>query len=160
MDQDDCAPTQEEIEEVLANAAMSPDDYEPTADELEEMRAAAEASEEVRFGSAFTSLSGQPTTWLEANPGGGYYATLNTLYSSQAAQEPENRTIFVAYPYSFPQDDYRGVFEEVGEELKVSFTFADERITRLHILVKIDEMMREGGVQPFRCHNVESQCRP
>lgn len=63
--------------------------------------------------------------------------------------ETENRIVFVAYPYSFPKDDYRGVFTEVGEEYDVSFAFADEELTNKHILEKIATMMTAAAFSLF-----------
>lgn len=54
--------------------------------------------------------------------------------------------MFVAYAYNlYPKDDYRGVFKELSKAFKVEFRFADERITSLHIMNKIRNMIRESA---------------
>jgi hypothetical protein len=60
-------------------------------------------------------------------------------------------TIFVAYPYSFPEDDYRDVFTAVSDEMggAVRFVFADEKLTKEHILVKIRALMEEAAFSLF-----------
>ena len=63
--------------------------------------------------------------------------------------EPENRTIFVGYPYDLPKDDYRGVFAEVGEEHGVKFQFADDELTSKHVLEKIEGMMAAAAFSLF-----------
>jgi hypothetical protein len=42
-------------------------------------------------------------------------AQLPRLKPVDQEPEPENRTIFVGYPYALPKDDYRGVFAKVAE---------------------------------------------
>jgi hypothetical protein len=54
----------------------------------------------------------------------------------------DQRQIFVAYPYSLPKRDYRPVFSKVGEAFSVSFVYADEKITTLHVLQKIYSMIK------------------
>jgi len=61
----------------------------------------------------------------------------------------DNRTVFVGYPYSFPKDDYRGAFAEVGAEYEMTFIFADEEITNQHILEKISGMMARAAFSLF-----------
>lgn len=52
------------------------------------------------------------------------------------------RQIFVAYPYSIPQRDYRAVCSALGKAFDVEFVYADERITTLHVLQKIYAMIK------------------
>ena len=48
------------------------------------------------------------------------------------------KQVFVAYPYSlYDKNKYRRTYERAGAEYGVSFFFADERITNMHILAKI-----------------------
>jgi len=68
---------------------------------------------------------------------------------TSAQAEPENRTVFVGYPYDLPRDDYRGVFAEVAEEYGVEFLFADEKFTKKHVLEKITAMMRGAALSLF-----------
>jgi hypothetical protein len=55
------------------------------------------------------------------------------------ADQPQ---VFVAYPYSFSKADYRRVYKDVGKAYGVKFVYADEQITNLHILRKIEGMMK------------------
>lgn len=57
--------------------------------------------------------------------------------------------IFVAYPYAFPQEDYRRPFEELAESFNVQFVFADQEITNSHILDKITGMIRDSRFALF-----------
>lgn len=62
----------------------------------------------------------------------------------------EKRQIFVAYPYRvFPKDDYRAVFEAISNEYAVTFLFADEKITNMHILQKIISYIRASDFSLF-----------
>lgn len=63
--------------------------------------------------------------------------------------QPSVSSIFVAYPYTFSEADYRGAFKEVSDDFDVQFVFADERITNVHILEKITEMIREAEFSLF-----------
>jgi hypothetical protein len=61
----------------------------------------------------------------------------------------QSRTIFVAYPYSIPADDYRRAFTELEEGFDVRFIFADEQITNRHILEKITDYIRDSRFSLF-----------
>ena len=68
----------------------------------------------------------------------------------QTQFEEPKRQIFVAYPYrAFPRDDYRKVFESISDEYAVSFLFADEKITNMHILQKIISYIRASDFSLF-----------
>lgn len=55
------------------------------------------------------------------------------------------RQIFVAYSYRlYPLADYRRVYNELAKAFQVEFVFADEKITSLHILQKIESYIRES----------------
>lgn len=57
----------------------------------------------------------------------------------------EARQVFVAYSYRlYPRADYRKVFNELAGAFKVTFVFADEKITNLHILQKIANYIRSS----------------
>jgi hypothetical protein len=57
----------------------------------------------------------------------------------------DSRQIFVAYPYKiYPPDDYRKVYADLEATFKVKFVFADAKITDLHILQKIADLIRES----------------
>jgi len=74
---------------------------------------------------------------------------LNYAIEPESNAGPENRLIFVGYPYVFSKDDYRGVFTAVAEEHDVSFSFADEKLTNKHILAKIESMMKVAALSLF-----------
>jgi hypothetical protein len=63
-----------------------------------------------------------------------------------AREQPQ---VFVAYPYSFPADDYREVFNSIRDDFGVEFVFADEQITNKHILVKIVGMIEAAAFSLF-----------
>lgn len=55
------------------------------------------------------------------------------------------RRVFVAYPYGLhPRDEYRALFKSLERLFDVDFSFADERITSLHILRKIEDSIRSS----------------
>lgn len=60
-----------------------------------------------------------------------------------------NRNIFVAYPYSFPEADYRRPFKDLETDFGVKFVYADAQITSQHILDKITGMIRESRFSLF-----------
>lgn len=52
------------------------------------------------------------------------------------------RQIFVAYPYKiYNKNDYRRPFTDVAKAFDVEFVFADEKISDLHILQKIQNLI-------------------
>jgi hypothetical protein len=56
------------------------------------------------------------------------------------------RQVFVAYAYNlFPEADYRRVFKDLAKAFQVEFRFADEKITDLHILTKIKEIIQSSA---------------
>jgi hypothetical protein len=77
------------------------------------------------------------------------YLTSSGLLLGEPEADRDNRTVFVGYPYSFPEDDYRGIFAEVGEAYGVTFLFADAELTNEHILVKITGMMSKAAFSLF-----------
>ncbi|MBB5752532.1 hypothetical protein [Prosthecomicrobium pneumaticum] len=65
-----------------------------------------------------------------------------------AAKNP--RQIFVAYPYKlYDKKDYRKAYQEAEKAFSVHFVFADEKITDLHILQKIQNYIRESRFSIF-----------
>lgn len=54
---------------------------------------------------------------------------------------PDPRKIFVAYPYDFPEADYRRPFNDLSKAFNVRFEFADEQITSQHLLNKVTKMI-------------------
>jgi hypothetical protein len=60
---------------------------------------------------------------------------------SRSATRPQQRKIFVAYPFRFPKDDYRRPFKELAKAFNVKFEFADDEITNRQILDKITRMI-------------------
>lgn len=61
-------------------------------------------------------------------------------------QQPK---VFVAYPYRFSKKDYRGALRKVGRAYGVEFTYADQKITNIHILEKIVGMIDEAEFSIF-----------
>ena len=56
-----------------------------------------------------------------------------------------SKQVFVAYPYTlYPKSDYRRPFIELAKGFGVTFVFADEKITTLHILQKIADYIRSS----------------
>jgi len=68
------------------------------------------------------------------------YPSLSPTFQAATLATPkEPRQIFVAYPYKlYPKTDYRKVFKSLAVAFDVKFVFADEKITTLHILEKIE----------------------
>ena len=64
---------------------------------------------------------------------------------SLASRAKKPRQVFVAYSYRlYDPRDYRRAFETVGKAFAVDFIFADEKISSLHILQKIANLIRES----------------
>jgi hypothetical protein len=62
----------------------------------------------------------------------------------------KDRQVFVAYAYRlYPTPDYRKVYDRVAKNLGLKFVFADEKITDLHILQKIANMILESRFSIF-----------
>jgi hypothetical protein len=61
----------------------------------------------------------------------------------------EQPKVFVAYPYRFSKKDYRGALRKVGRDYGVEFTYADQKITNIHILEKIVGMIDEAEFSIF-----------
>jgi len=56
---------------------------------------------------------------------------------------PSRRQVFVAYSYkTYPKDDYRKIYREIESKYEVTFIFADEKITNMHIMKKIETFIR------------------
>lgn len=68
-----------------------------------------------------------------------------TALSPATLPSSSSRKVFVAYPYALPKDDYRRPFSEVGAAFNVQFTFADEKISDLHILDKIKDHILDSA---------------
>ena len=58
-------------------------------------------------------------------------------------------TVFVAYPYRIPAEEFRQAFDDARADLDVRFEYADERITNKHVLDKIVEMIGEADLSLF-----------
>lgn len=64
--------------------------------------------------------------------------------------DKKNRQIFVAYSYRlYPKDDYRKCFKELQKKYGVTFIFADEKITNMHIMKKIESYIRGSDFSIF-----------
>jgi len=68
------------------------------------------------------------------------------------------KQVFVAYSYRlYPKDDYRKLYRELEEKYDVTFIFADEKITNMHIMRKIETFIR-GPIFYLRYLGLESEC--
>jgi hypothetical protein len=60
------------------------------------------------------------------------------------------KQVFVAYSYRlYPKADYRRVFKELEQKYDVTFIFADEKITNMHIMKKIETFIRGSDFSIF-----------
>jgi hypothetical protein len=62
---------------------------------------------------------------------------------------PRSRRIFVAYPYAFPEQDYRRPFQALEKAFDVRFDYADQQISSSQILQKITAMIMEARFSLF-----------
>lgn len=54
----------------------------------------------------------------------------------------KKQAVFIAYPYrEYPQDEYRALFRSLGRLFHIDFLFADESVTSLQILRKIEGLI-------------------
>ncbi|WP_380167747.1 hypothetical protein [Jannaschia sp. R86511] len=66
-------------------------------------------------------------------------------FKAVALSKKQPRQVFVAYPYrAYPAADYRRVYTNLSRAFQVKFVFADEQITTLHILDKIQGYIEES----------------
>lgn len=92
----------------------------------------------------------RPRTTLPGISSGYLVDLANSLTSTfQAADLPDRqkkeRQVFVAYAYAlYPKADYRKVFSSIKRSFGVNFVFADEKITNLHVLTKIENFVKES----------------
>ncbi len=62
----------------------------------------------------------------------------------------KRRQVFVAYSYRlYPKSDYRNVYKEIERVYDVTFIFADEKITNMHIMKKIESFIRGSDFAIF-----------
>jgi predicted transcriptional regulator len=60
------------------------------------------------------------------------------------------RQVFVAYSYRlYPKADYRTIYKNIEAVYEVTFIFADEKITNVHILKKIESFIRDSDFSIF-----------
>lgn len=60
------------------------------------------------------------------------------------------KQVFVAYSYRlYPKADYRKLYKELEEKYDVTFIFADEKITNMHIMKKIETFIRGSDFSIF-----------
>src|SRR5689334_11857778 len=60
------------------------------------------------------------------------------------------KQVFVAYSYRlYPKDDYRKLYKQLEERYDVTFIFADEKITNMHIMKKIETFIRGSDFSIF-----------
>lgn len=77
-------------------------------------------------------------------------ATTDVLSFPKPAEKSESKTVFVAYSYkTYPKEDYRKVYKELESKYDVTFIFADEKITNMHIMKKIETFIRSSDFSIF-----------
>jgi len=60
------------------------------------------------------------------------------------------RQVFVAYSYKlYPKNDYRKFYRELEKQYDVTFIFADETISNMHIMKKIESYIRNSDFSIF-----------
>lgn len=65
-------------------------------------------------------------------------------------EQPLRKQVFVAYSYRlYPKDDYRKIYKGLEEKYDVTFIFADEKITNMHIMKKIETFIRGSDFSIF-----------
>jgi hypothetical protein len=74
--------------------------------------------------------------------------------NKSAQSEPQGRTmrkqVFIAYSYKlYPKADYRKVYRQLEQKYDVTFIFADEKITNMHIMKKIETFIRGSDFTIF-----------
>jgi len=66
------------------------------------------------------------------------------------AAKKKHRQVFVAYSYRlYPKADYRTLYKELEKAYDVTFIFADEKITNMHIMKKIESFIRGSDFSVF-----------
>lgn len=66
------------------------------------------------------------------------------------AASGQARQVFVAYSYKlYPKSDYRKIYKELERRYQVTFIFADEKITNMHIMKKIETFIRGSDFSVF-----------
>lgn len=62
----------------------------------------------------------------------------------------KRQQVFVAYSYRlYPKADYRNIYKEIEKAYDVTFIFADEKITNMHIMKKIESFIRGSDFSIF-----------
>jgi DNA-binding CsgD family transcriptional regulator len=61
----------------------------------------------------------------------------------------ERKAVFVAYPYTLVEEDYRRPYLDAAKEYAVRFEFADLQISDKHILEKIESMIARTAFSIF-----------
>jgi hypothetical protein len=60
------------------------------------------------------------------------------------------KQVFIAYSYKlYPKADYRRVYKDLESQYEVTFIFADEKITNMHIMKKIETFIRGSDFSVF-----------
>lgn len=66
------------------------------------------------------------------------------------ASKSKMKTVFVAYPYKlYRKDHYRRIFKQFEKTHQVTFIFADEKITNMHIMQKIQSYIQAADFSIF-----------
>jgi DNA-binding transcriptional ArsR family regulator len=60
------------------------------------------------------------------------------------------KQVFIAYSYKlYPKADYRKLYKDLEARYEVTFIFADEKITNMHIMKKIETLIRGSDFSVF-----------
>jgi hypothetical protein len=76
----------------------------------------------------------------------------DTAGNSGAPRQPAEirKQVFVAYSYRlYPKADYRRIYKDLEKRYDVTFIFADEKITNMHIMKKIETFIRGSDFSIF-----------
>jgi hypothetical protein len=66
------------------------------------------------------------------------------------ARPRKRRQVFVGYAYRlYPKAEYRKIFKRAGEAYDVRFVFADEQMTNMHVMKKIEGYIRSSDFSIF-----------
>jgi predicted nucleotide-binding protein len=76
--------------------------------------------------------------------------TSRNARTESSRPERSRRQVFVAYSYRlYPKADYRNIYKEIEKSYDVTFIFADEKITNMHIMKKIESFIRNSDFSVF-----------
>jgi predicted nucleotide-binding protein len=76
--------------------------------------------------------------------------SMQTSSQGSVASAAQRKQVFIAYSYKlYPKEDYRRIYRELEADYDVTFIFADEKITNMHIMKKIETFIRGSDFSIF-----------